>query len=89
MGLVFPNACRSFDERRDRVCFWGHDSAIEISFYVEREALEKLDPATAGEEDGCLAVFDATRAHIHAVAERLYRRGDKGTYAYVLRADDF
>jgi len=34
MRLNFPNNSRSFDANRSRVCFWGYDSTIEISFFV-------------------------------------------------------
>ena len=42
--LSFPNFSRSFDETRNRVRFWGYDSAIEISFFVEAAAVQKLVP---------------------------------------------
>lgn len=39
MKLTFPNPSRSFDESGKRVRFWGYDRAIEVSFFVEAEAL--------------------------------------------------
>jgi hypothetical protein len=39
MALNFPNGSRSFDARRDLIRFWGYDSALEISFFVEMSAL--------------------------------------------------
>jgi hypothetical protein len=89
MGLNFPNQSRSFDAARGRVRFWGYDSAIEISFFVEAAALQKLSPEMCGAESGFLNAFDAARDRIHEVAGKVYLRGHKGLYAYVLAAEDF
>ena len=89
MRLNFPNPSRSFDASRSRVCFWGYDSAIEVSFFVEAGALKRLCPEMGSAETGFLQAFDAVRNRIHEVADRVYVRGDKGSYAYVLAADDF
>jgi hypothetical protein len=89
MRVSFPNPSRSFDASRSRVCFWGYDSTIEISFFVEAGALKRLCPEMTGAETGCLQAFDAARNRIHEVAENVYVRGRKGSYAYVLVAEDF
>ena len=89
MVLSFPNRSRSFDATRSGVRFWGYDSAIEISFFVEAEALEKLRPELSGTEAGVLEAFDAVRERIHEVADKVYVRSHKGSYAHVLAADDF
>jgi hypothetical protein len=96
MTLNFPNESRSFDATRNRIRFWGYDSAVEILFFVEAEALLKLVPgksaAGAGDvEDGLLTAFDATRDRIHQVAGKVYARGRKDTnaYTYILAAQDF
>lgn len=89
MRLNFANPSRSFDASRSRVCFWGYDSAIEVSFFVEASALKRLRPDMSGAETGFLQAFDAVRNRIHEVADKVYMRGDKGTYAYVLVAEDF
>jgi hypothetical protein len=89
MTLNFPNQSRCFDAKRNRVCFWGYDSAIEISFFVEADALQKLSPGTGGAEVGCLKAFDATRERIQEVANKIYVRGHNGSYAYSLAAEDF
>ncbi|MGB9389555.1 MAG: DUF1488 family protein, partial [Xanthobacteraceae bacterium] len=34
MTLTFPNQSRSFDATRCAVRFWGHDGAMEASFFV-------------------------------------------------------
>jgi hypothetical protein len=87
--LNFPNPSRSFDAGRSRVCFWGYDSAIEVSFFVEAAALKRLCPQMDSAETGFLKAFDAARNRIHEVADKVYVRGGKGSYAYVLAAEDF
>ncbi len=89
MVLSFPNQSRSFDAMRSGVRFWGYDSAIEISFFVEADALEKLRPELSCAEAGILEAFDAERERIHEVADKVYVRSHKGSYAYVLAAGDF
>jgi len=89
MTLNFPNESRSFDDTRKRVRFWGYDRAIEILFFVEGEALRKLRPEMGGAESGFLTAFDAVRERIHEVADRVYVHGRKGTYTYILVAEDF
>jgi len=90
MKLSFPNQSRSFDESKNRVRFWGYDRAMEISFFVEEDALKQLCPETSKEEAELLKAFDATRDQIYEVANKIYGRGGKkGTYAYILAAKDF
>jgi hypothetical protein len=85
--LSFPNRSRSYDAKGNRVRFWGYDSAIEISFFVEVSALRRLYPATMDAEARILEAFDAGRDRIHEVAGKLYSRRHKG--AYILAAADF
>ena len=89
MKLSFPNPSRSFDATRNRVRFWGYDSAMEVSFFVGADALKKLCPEMRSAEAGFLKAFDAARKRIHVVAEEVYARGRKGSYAYILAATDF
>jgi len=89
MSLNFPNPSRSFDASSSRVCFWGYDSTIEISFFVEAGALKRLCPEMSSAEAGFLKAFDAARKRIQEVADEVYVRGGKGSYAYTLAADDF
>ena len=89
MRLSFPNPSRSFDASRSRVAFWGYDSAIEVSFFVEANALKRLCPELSGAETAFLKAFDAARNRIHEVADKVYVRDRKGSYAYILAADDF
>jgi hypothetical protein len=87
MTLNFPNMSRSYDARRNLIRFWGHDSALEISFFVEVKALLKLNPQTRSVEAGYLEAFDAVRDQIHKTARKVYTRGCKD--AYLLAAADF
>jgi hypothetical protein len=89
MKLNFPNPSRSFDATKNRVLFWAYDNAIEISFFMEADALRKLCPEMGNVEAGFLKAFDAARKRIHEVAEKVYVRGRKGSFAYSLVAEDF
>lgn len=87
-SLNFPNETRSFDPVKGRVLFWGYDRAIEISFFLEIEALRKLRPATDETEAGVLKEFDAARRRIHELATTVWRRGPRDRYAFTLTAAD-
>ena len=87
MTLNFPNESRSYDARRNAVRFWGYDSALEISFFVETSALHKLDPLIKDAEADYLEAFDAARPQIHESARKVYSRTHKG--AYLLSDADF
>ena len=87
MALMFPNQSRSYDATRRAVRFWGHDSAMEWSFFVTEDALRQVDPAMALDEAGMLDAFDSHRDRIRAAASRVYSRGRKGSYE--LGAADF
>lgn len=92
MTLHFPNESRSFDASRNRVRFWGYDGALEISFFVEEEALRKLGPLSpeaSNIEALLLQVFDAARERIYKVADEVHSYRPNGSYAYSLAAADF
>ena len=89
MKLSYPNPSRSFDASSCRVCFWGYDSTIEISFFVEADALKRLCSDMSDAELGFLQAFDAALNRIHEVADKVYARGGKGSHAYILAAEDF
>ena len=42
MSLNFPNQSRSYDATLRAVRFWGHDGAMEASFFVNEEALKRI-----------------------------------------------
>jgi hypothetical protein len=85
--LSFPNPSRVFDSTRRAVRFWGHDSAMEWSFFITAEALERLQPDVACDEANLLRVFDTNRAKIHAAAKTAFAGKRKGSYELV--ATDF
>jgi hypothetical protein len=87
MTLSFPNVSRSYSATRRCVCFWGHDSAIEIFFSVHEDALQRLSPGADHDEASILRVFDFHRARIHEVAGTAYARRRQD--AYQLSAADF
>ena len=66
MTLNFPNGSRSYDARRNLIRFWGYDSALEISFFVEVSALNKLNPQTRNAEAGYLVHELERMAQRHA-----------------------
>jgi Protein of unknown function (DUF1488) len=87
MALSFPNQSRSFDATRSAVRFWGHDSAMEASFFVTDDALRRITPDIRLDEDGFLSAFDLNRNLIYAIAAKVYGRGRKGSYELI--AADF
>ena len=91
MSIQFPNSSRSFDEGKHRICFWGYDQTIEVSFYIGVEALQKLRKGIGSAEFELLTAFDAALEKIHEVAGKVYanRSSEKGVYTYVLCAEDF
>jgi hypothetical protein len=88
MSLHFPNPSRSYDPDRRRIRFWGHDSAIEVPFFLEENAIFVLYPKTKNTEAGILAAFDAARERIFAVAAKVYAPGQHRSF-YILRGDQF
>jgi hypothetical protein len=80
MSLEFPNSSRSYDATRCAVRFWGHERAMEWSFFVTAEALRHLHPAMAHDEASMLGAFDSNRDRICAAAAKLFARGRKGSY---------
>jgi hypothetical protein len=86
MALSFPNISRSYDSARQSVFFWGYDSAFEVSFHVNREALQRVAKLPCTSESDLLHAFDTNRPRIHEVAAKAYsRRG--GNYLGLLASD--
>ena len=83
MTLNFPNQSRSYDATLRAVRFWGHDGAMEASFYVNEDALKRIQPSMRPDEAGILAAFDLHRDLIHMTAAKVYRRGRKGSYELI------
>jgi hypothetical protein len=80
MSLNFPNQSRSYDASLHAVRFWGHDGAMEASFFIAEKALRRIQPGLRSEEAAILRAFDSHRELIHATATRVYNRGRKGSY---------
>ncbi|MGH9614423.1 MAG: DUF1488 domain-containing protein [Bryobacteraceae bacterium] len=80
MAISFPNHSRSYDTTRRAVRFWGHDSAMEWSFFVTEDALRRLQPDMPRDAASLLFAFDSNRTMIYAAAGRAYGRDRKGSY---------
>jgi Protein of unknown function (DUF1488) len=85
--IEFPNYSRSYDRTRHAVRFWGYDSAMETSFFIDDAALRRIQPNTRLDESGFLNTFDSNRDLICAAAAKVYVRGSRGSYD--LDANDF
>jgi hypothetical protein len=86
MGLNFPNRSRFYDAGRHAVRFWGHDSAMESSFFVAADSLKRLAPDMRFTETSILAAFDLNRDLIQSVAAKAYARGRKPSYDLIIEA---
>ena len=62
---------------------WGHDGALEVSFFVEQSALRQIAPGTSNDEAASLKIFDANRERIFKAARTVYSHRRKGSYAVV------
>jgi hypothetical protein len=78
---------RFYDTVRRAVRFWGHDGAMESSFFVAEDSLKHLQPAMRFNESSILAAFDLNRDLIQSAATKAYARGRKPSYD--LAAADF
>jgi hypothetical protein len=87
MALNFPNQSRWYDATLRAVRFWGYDSAVEATFFVEEDALKLIQPNMRPDEAGLLNAFDSNRERIYAVAASVYARGKRGSYN--LMSSDF
>ena len=87
MAIEFPNLSRTYDATRHCVRFSGYDGPMERSFFVEEEALRRLDAGAKDGELGLLRAFDHNRDRICKVAGQAYGRRREGSYT--LKAEDF
>ena len=81
--IDFPNHSRSYDRTRRAVRFWGYDSAIEASFFINEDALKRIQPDARLDESGFLNAFDSNRDLICAAAAKVYGLGSRGSYDLV------
>jgi len=89
MTLSFPNPNRSFDSDSHRILFWGYDNIIEVSFFLEIDALEKFNLEKTSSEAGFLKIFDNVRDKIYETADKVYTKSGKSIHAFILVAKDF
>jgi hypothetical protein len=87
MTINFPNPSRSYDAKRRYVCFWGYDQVIEVSFFVEEDALCRISPGTNRNEAGLLNAFDVHRERILRVAGEVHSK--RGKISHFLKESDF
>ncbi len=83
--LHFPNQIRVFERTRRAVHFWGHDSAMEWSFFIGEDALKLVQPDMRSDEEGFLRAFDSNRALIQAAALKAYKRERKAWYELAVK----
>ena len=83
MSLSFPNQSRFYNATRRAVRFWGHDSAMEASFFVTDDALKRIKPDMRFDEAGFLSAFDLNHDWIYVIAAKVYGRCRKGSYDLV------
>jgi hypothetical protein len=83
VALNFPNPSRFYDATRRAVRFWGHDGAMEAAFFVNVDALRRIQPSIGGDEAGFLGAFDSHLELIHAAALKIYMRARKGSYELI------
>ena len=84
MSLSFPNQSRAYDATLRAVRFWGHDGAMEVSFFVNEDALKRIEPGVQPNESALLSAFDSHRELIYAAAAKAYGHGRKGSYELTL-----
>ena len=53
---------------------------MEASFFVNEDALRRIQPDMRVDETGVLSAFDLNRDLIYATAAKVYLRGRKGSY---------
>jgi Protein of unknown function (DUF1488) len=83
MTLRFPNQSRSYDATRRAVRFWGHDDAMETSFFVTDGALARIKSDIKSGEAGFLSAFDLNRSLVYATAAKVYDRSQRVSYDLV------
>jgi hypothetical protein len=80
MALHFSNASRHYNLTQRCVCFWGHDSAFEISFHLDEDVLFRISPYADRNEPSLPRVFDVNLARIHEAARVAYSRQQQNYY---------
>ncbi len=87
VSLSFPNSLRSYDTSHHRVRFVGYDGISQISFFLESDALARIDARVRRDEASALSVFDKNIERILDAAAKAYRGTRR--HSYLLGAQDF
>jgi hypothetical protein len=58
---------------------------MEASFFVNEDALKRIQSDMGFDEVGVLRAFDLNRERIYTFAAKVYGRGHKGSYDLLLR----
>jgi hypothetical protein len=80
MAIEFSNLSRRYDATRHCVRFSGYDGAMEKSFFVEEEAIWRLDAIARQDGAALLETFDRHRERICKVASRLWKTSRRLLY---------
>jgi Protein of unknown function (DUF1488) len=56
---------------------------METSFFINEDALRRIQPDARSTESGLLSAFDSNRDLICAAAAKVYARGSRGSYDLV------
>lgn len=86
MAIEFPNPSRRYDATRHCVRFSGYDGALERSFFIEEEAIWRLDATARQNVMSLLAAFDQHRELICKAASRAYGNHREGSYTLTVDA---
>lgn len=84
MTLQFPNLSRSFDTTRGCVRFSGYDHTREVPFFVQEDAIRKIDGGALTNADSLLSAFDRNRDRICKAAGKAYGRRSEGSYTLTM-----
>ena len=86
MAIEFPNPSRRYDATRRCVRFSGYDGSLERSFFVEEEAIWRLDATARENVMSLLAAFDRHRERICTAASHAYGNHREGSYTLTAAA---
>jgi hypothetical protein len=53
---------------------------MEASFFIDEDALRRIQPDASPDESGFLKAFDSNRDLICTAAAKVYVRGSRGSY---------
>jgi hypothetical protein len=56
---------------------------MEVAFFVNEDALKRIEPGITGDEAALLGAFDLHRDLIQVAAVKIYGRARKGSYELI------